>query len=269
MIGEHKISVVIPAYNEEGTIAEVVRDFVSEEHVDEVVVVDNNCKDATARLAEEAGARVIQESEPGYGCALRAGMDAATGDILVLTEADGSFKSHDLMKLMVYMSDAGMILGTRTTRQMVEQGANMGFILRWGNVTAAKILELLWYIPHEPRLTDVGCTYRALWKATYDEIREGLSESGPGFSPEMICECMRRGIRVIEVPVSYHARDAGESAHSGSAWSVIRTALKMFRCIFRKRLSRRPRRSSTASKSPIGGKIFNDNSLRDEEGPAA
>lgn len=239
------VSVIIPAYNEEGTIAAVVEDFVTEPHVDEVVVVDNNCKDRTAELAEGAGARVVPESEAGYGCALRGGMNAATGDMLVLTEADGSFKARDLEKLLVYLDGAGMVLGTRTTRQLVHQGANMDFILRWGNVVAAKILELLWYIPHEPRLTDVGCTYRALWKEAYEEIRKDLRESGPGFSPEMICECLRRKIRVIEVPISYHARTGGESSHSGSFWQVCRTALKMFRCIFRKRLQGRPKETGT------------------------
>ena len=244
MFDGHRTSVIVPAHNEEGTITAVVRDFLSDPRVDEVVVVDNNCRDATAEKAREAGAVVVAESEAGYGCALRAGMNAATGEIMVLTEADGSFKARDVEKLLVYLGDAGMVLGTRTTRQMVQQGANMDFLLRWGNVTAAKILELLWYIPHEPRLTDVGCTYRALWRKTYDAVRDGLTESGPGFSPEIICECLRHGIRVIEVPISYHARVAGESAHSASLWQVSKTALKMFRCIFRKRLSRRPRRGA-------------------------
>ncbi len=240
MFGIHRISVVIPAYNEEETIAQVVQDFLGNEYVDEVVVVENNCQDATASLAKGAGARVVSESNPGYGCALRAGLDAAEGDILVLTEADGSFIASDLIKILVYCEDAGMVLGTRTTKQMVEQGANMGTILRWGNVFAAKFLELLWYIPHEPRLTDVGCTYRAIWRKSYDKIRAGLTEAGPGFSPEMMCECLRCDVRLIEVPVSYHAREGGESAHSGGMWAVLRTARKMFACIFRKRLSKRP-----------------------------
>ncbi|MEZ6194202.1 MAG: glycosyltransferase family 2 protein [Planctomycetota bacterium] len=240
MFRGRRVSVVVPAYNEEGTIAAVVRDFAAAEAVDEVIVVDNNCRDATAERAREAGARVVEESAPGYGCALRAGLEAATGELVVLTEADGSFVARDLEKLLVYSDDGGMILGTRTTRQMVEQGANMGRILRWGNVIAAKILELLWYIPHEPRLTDVGCTYRVIWKDVWMRIAPGLREPGPGFSPEMICECYRRGIRVIEVPVSYHARAAGESSHSGGVRAVARTAFKMFRCIFRKRLSRAP-----------------------------
>lgn len=241
MYDQRTVSVVIPAYNEEETIAGVVADYVASPYVDEVIVVDNNCKDRTAELARGAGARVVAESKPGYGCALKAGMTAATMDILILTEADGSFKAADILKLLVYLEACGMVLGTRTTRQLVQQGANMDFLLRWGNVTAAKILELLWYIPHEPRLTDVGCTYRALRRETFRIIADGLSESGPGFSPEMICECFRRGVRVIEVPVSYHARMGGESAHSKNLRAVVRTAVKMFRCIFRKRFSRRPK----------------------------
>lgn len=240
MFNNHTVAIIIPAYNEEGSIADVVSDYISSPYTDEVIVVENNCSDRTAELAEAAGARVVHETDAGYGCALRAGMNAAESDVLVLTEADGSFKSCDLIKLLVYLDSAGMVLGTRTTRQLVQQGANMDFILRWGNVLAAKILELLWYIPHEPRLTDVGCTYRAIWREAYEILKPGLSDAGPGFSPEMICEAYRHGIRVIEVPVSYHSRDAGESSHSGGFFQVSRTAGKMFRRIFAKRLEKRP-----------------------------
>lgn len=238
MFHGHSVAVVVPAHNEESTIADVVRDFRSVECVDRVIVVDNNCRDATAQRAREAGAEVVAESAPGYGCALRGGMRHAvdTGaDILVLTEADGSFWGKDLWKLVYYLLDADMVLGTRTTRQMVQQGANMDAKLRWGNVAMAKILELFWYLPHEPRLTDVGCTYRALWGRTWQRIASGTREAGPSFSPEMICEAYRQGLRTIEVPVHYGARMGGESKHSASFGKVARTAIGMFRTICRKR----------------------------------
>src|SRR5262249_18332742 len=114
-----KVSVVVPAYNEEATIGEVVADFRGSPFPDEVLVVDHNCKDRTAAVAADRGARVLKESAPGYGSALRAGLDAAAGDILVLVEADGSFKAKDLEKLLVYLPDCAMVQGTRTTRQMV------------------------------------------------------------------------------------------------------------------------------------------------------
>jgi glycosyltransferase involved in cell wall biosynthesis len=233
------VSVVIPAYNEEATIVEVVRDFASHAAVDEVLVVDNNCRDRTAELAREAGARVVVESAAGYGCALRRGLTDAAGDLLVMVEADGSFRAQDLDKFLAYLEPGTMVLGTRTTRQMVQQGANMGFLLRWGNVTVAKLMELAWYLASEPRLTDVGCTYRALPRDVWAKIAPGLTEVGPAFSPEMMCEVLRQRLRLIEIPVNYFAREGGESKHSASFGKVSRTALMMLRAILRKRLERR------------------------------
>lgn len=230
------VSLVIPAYNEAATIADVVREFAASEYLDEIVVVDNNCSDDTAALARAAGARVVAESAPGYGCALRAGMHHAKGAILVLTEADGSFCAKDLVKMLVYLDDADMVMGTRTTRQMVEQGANMRFVLRWGNVFMAKFLQMLWLRPAEPRFTDVGCTYRALHRATFEAIRDQLSERGPAASPEMMCAALNARRRVIEIPVTYRRRAGGESKHSASFAKVVRTAWMMFKTICRMRL---------------------------------
>ncbi len=236
-----RVSIVIPAHNEEATIVDVVRDFASHPAVDEVLVVENNCRDRTADLASAAGARVVSESAPGYGSALRRGLSEASGDVLVMVEADGSFKALDLPKFLAYIAPSTVVLGTRTTRQMVQQGANMRSILRWGNVVVAKLVELMWYVSSEPRLTDVGCTYRALPREVWGRIRGGLTEPGPAFSPEMMCEVLRRRLRLIEIPVHYFARAGGESKHSASYWKVSRTALKMLRAILRKRLEGRPR----------------------------
>jgi glycosyltransferase involved in cell wall biosynthesis len=236
MFEGRKVSVVIPAHNEEATIAEVVEGFRRRAPaVDEILVVDNNCSDRTAELARAAGARVVQEALPGYGCALRRGMDEAAGEVLVLVEADGSFRPEDALKLLVYLQDADMIVGTRTTRQLVEQGANMRQLLRWGNVAVAKGFELLWYLSCEPRLTDVGCTYRALSREAWQQIRPHVREPGPAFSPEMMAEAMIQRLRMIEVPVHYLRRRGGESKHSAGWYKVARTATNMIRAILRKR----------------------------------
>ncbi len=234
------VSLVIPAYNEEVTITSVVVEFRANSLLDEILVVDNNCTDNTAELARSAGARVIAESEPGYGRALRAGMDAAKGEILVLTEADGSFRARDIEKLLVYLDDAPMVLGTRTTKQMVEQGANMRFPLRWGNVFMAKFLQLLWMRPSEPRFTDVGCSFRALTTDAWRRMRDGTREPGPAFSPEMMCAALLAGCRVLEVPVTYSRRAGGDSKHSDTLSRQARTAWTMFKTICRKRFTRRP-----------------------------
>ncbi len=172
-------------------------------------------------------------------------MDAAKGDILVLVEADGSFRARDVEKLLAYLDDAGMVMGTRTTRQMVEQGANMRFLLRWGNVFMAKYLQLLWLRPMEPRFTDVGCTYRALTRETWQRIRPLLRETGPAFSPEMMCAALQTRTRVIEIPVTYSRRLGGASKHSDTLGRQARTAWKMWRTISRKRFFERSRPDPT------------------------
>lgn len=239
MFDGREVAVVVPAKDEEETIAEVVRALVAEECVDRVVVVDNRCTDATAERARQAGAEVVEEGEPGYGRAITRGLDHAFeggAAFALVTEADGSFRARDAWKLLHYADDGDLVLGTRTTRQMVEQAANMTRTLRLGNLVVAKLLELLWFFPNEPRLTDVGCTYRALGADAWRTLRPDLVEAGPAFSAEMIARAYARGLRVIEIPVTYGQRLGGTSKHTRSLLGAARTALAMLRAILRVRL---------------------------------
>lgn len=179
-INQCRVSVVIPAYNEEVTITSVITDFINHKDVDDVVVVDNNSKDRTGELSIKAGARVVMEEKQGYGAALKKGLDQAEGDIVILTEADGTFDSRDVPKFLEYLKDCDMVVGTRTTRQMIEQGANMNPLIRLGNIVYGKIIELLWW-RQGPRFTDVGCTYRAIWKTSYKDIQPYLVSRGRNF----------------------------------------------------------------------------------------
>ncbi len=231
----YKVSIVIPAYNEEETIVGVIEEFIEHEAVDEILVVDNNSKDRTNELAQKAGARVVVETKQGYGNAIKRGLDDANGDIIILTEADGSFSSKDIPKFLEYLKDSDMVIGTRTTRQMIEQGANMHFLVRWINVIYGKIVEALWW-NQEPRFTDVGCTYRAIWKSSYKKIRPYLKAPGPEFAPEMMIAILICKRRIIEIPISYRKRLGGESKHSGEFKSQAKTALKMMRVIIKNRL---------------------------------
>lgn len=248
-----RVSVVIPAYNEEASIASVVKEFAP--RVDEVLVVDNGSLDATAEVARQAGARVETVALTGYGDTIRHGLDAAQGDVLVVTEADHSFRAKDLGKLLEYLKDADMVVGSRTTRELNEHGTNMRGVVRWANVAVAKLTELLWW-SREPRFTDVGCTYRALWRETWNEIAPHLKGTGPELSPEMMVAVLLAGRRVIEIPVSYHRRVGGESKHSASFPRLARTALRMLGTIARLRwrgLERpAPARLDTSDLSHLG-----------------
>ena len=232
-------SLVIPTYNEADSIAFVINDF--KDAVDEIVVVDGGSTDGTvekvaAMHPQRCNLRLVRGKFCGYGDAIRAGVAAACGDIVTLVEGDATFRSRDIQKMYEYLKDCDMVIGTRTTRQLICQGANMRFWLRLGNVLAAKFIEMLW-ISREPRFTDVGCTYRTFWKTSYEEIQDSLSSSGPELSPEMMIEFVRRNMRVIEIPVSYYARIGGASKHSRGVWGVGRTAARMLKMTLRKRFT--------------------------------
>lgn len=229
-----KVTLLIPAYNEADTIADVIEEFRACNRLNEILIVDNNSSDQTAEIAVKAGTRVIKETRQGYGFALRRGLEEAAGDIIIITEADGSFSANDIPKFLEYLKDCDMVIGTRTTRQMIEQGANMGGLVRWANVFYGKIIELLWW-GQEPRFTDVGCTYRAVWKTSYEKIRPYLKTAGPEFSPEMIIAMLICRKRVIEIPVTYRKRMGGTSKHSGGFFSLARTAVKMMDVILKLR----------------------------------
>ncbi len=249
----HQVSVVFPAYNEAAGIAAAVRDFLACPAVDEVVVVDNNSRDDTARLAAEAGARVVAESRQGYGYALRRGLREARGDYIVLAEPDGTFVGRDVLKLLAYAADFDMVMGTRTTQELIWQEANMGWFLRVGNVAVAKLLQ---YLFGGPSLSDCGCTMRLIRREAAARLHDRLTVGGSHFLPEMVILALLDGLRIIEVPVNYRGR-LGESKITGSMRTAVRVGLRMIALILSYRLRTlahprppRVRRSARADLSP-------------------
>jgi glycosyltransferase involved in cell wall biosynthesis len=223
---------VLPAYNEAPSIAAAVSDFSVPGVVDEVVVVDNNSRDDTARLAAEAGARVVHESAQGYGHALRRGLREARGDIVILAEPDGTFVGRDVLKLLAYADDFDIVCGTRTTRELVWAQANMGWFLRLGNVAVAKLIQVLF---GGPSLTDCGCTLRLTHRAALERIIDDLHVGGSHFLPEMVIRALQRNLRIIEIPVNYRGR-VGESKITGTLRGTLRTGFRMIGLILRFRL---------------------------------
>src|SRR5450432_1849314 len=175
-----RVSVVFPAYNEEAGIAAAVVDFGSIEAVDEVLVIDNNSRDQTATRATDAGARVVREPRQGYGNALRRGLAEAQGEYIVLAEPDGTFMGKDVLKLLAYADDFDLVLGTRTTRELIWHGANMGWQLRWGNWVVAKFLQVVF---GGPSLSDCGCTLRLVRRSAVEQLLPRLTVGGSHFLP--------------------------------------------------------------------------------------
>ena len=232
MYQDRSVSVVFPAYNEREGIEQAVKNFKSIEAVDEVVVVDNNSSDGTGDLARKAGARVVVETRQGYGHALRRGMAEASGDLIVLAEPDGTFVADDVHKLLAYSNEVDLVLGTRTTRELIWDDANMTPFLRWGNWAVAKMLQVLF---NTPSLSDCGCTLRLVHKEALERFRESLTVGSSHFLPEMVILARLAGLRILEVPVNYHPR-VGTSKITGSRKTTWKVGLNMIRLILRYRV---------------------------------
>ena len=221
-----KISVIIPALNEAGNIAALVAEVYAIAPI-EVIVVDNGSTDGTAAEAQAAGAQVVGEPRRGYGYACAAGVAAARdGDVLVFLDGDYSFLPGDLPGLIqpIEQEEVDLVLGSRT-RGHIEPGS-MPPQQRWGNWLTARLMNLLYGLS----ITDLG-PYRAVRRSVLDQI--DMQEMTYGWPVEMIVKAAKLHARIVEVPVSYHNRRAGQSKVSGTlrgtllaGWRILSVTLR-------------------------------------------
>ena len=217
------VAVILPTYNEKNSIRAAAFDFQRDGLADEVIVVNNNAAQGTSEEIAGSGARELFERRQGYGHALLCGIDNSAADLIVLAEPDGTFSGHDLLKLLAYSDDVQVVFGTRTSREFIWAGANMGPFLRWGNWAVAKMTELLF---NTTILTDMGCTYRLFHREALQRIRPHLTIGGSHFGPQLLMEVIAHGIPFIEIPVNYRRR-VGESSVTGDLWKAFKLGLRM------------------------------------------
>ena len=215
-----KITVVIPAFNEEGAIGDVVRALPTD-GVREVIVVDNASTDDTARVAAAAGARVITESRPGYGSACFAGAaGAAAVDVIVFLDGDRSDDPAQLQAIAGPVLDdrADLVIGSRI-KGIVEKGA-MPLHGRLGNRFIVLLLRWLYRV----NITDIG-SFRAIKARTLMGLN--MEQMTYGWPVEMVVKAARNGLRIQSVPIHYRKR-IGESKVTGTVRGSLLAAYYMF-----------------------------------------
>src|SRR5579862_1757305 len=225
------VAVIFPTYNEKDSIRRAVLSYFETGLADEVIVVNNNAAPGTSEEVAGTGAREIFETKQGYGHALLRGIDETDADLIVLSEPDGTFSGHDLLKLLAYSEDVPVVFGTRTSREFIWDGANMGPFLRWGNWAVAKMTELLF---NTTILTDMGCTYRLFHRDALQRIRPHLTIGGSHFGPQLLMEVVAHGIPFVEIPVNYKMR-VGTSSVTGDLWKAFVLGLQMIALVLQYR----------------------------------
>ncbi len=232
MWNEKKISVIFPTYNEKDSIRAAIEDFFASGYVDEVVVVNNNAAEGTDAEVGPTQARLVYEKRQGYGYAIWKGLEEATGDLLIIAEPDGTFSGHDVVKLLAFSDDVPVVFGTRTAREFVWDGANMGIFLKWGNYAVGKLMEVLF---NTTFLSDAGCSMRLLHRHAYEKIRGQFTVGGSHFGPQLMLLVILNGLPFVEIPVNYRKR-VGASAVTGSFFKAFALGCTMIGMILKYRL---------------------------------
>ena len=229
-----RICIVLTAYNDEAAIGEAVREFISQRNVVNVIVVDNNSKDATAIAATNAGAEVVAEKRQGYGFAcvrgLREALCRSNAEVILLAEGDMTFRGRDIWKLIPFLEDADFVVGSRTHMHFTDSDSQMDWFYLWGNMFIAKFLQFRffnWKFIGTTRFSDVGCTMRAIKKKALLRIIDDLEVGDGHFSPHMIKIALQNGLRVIEVPITFRKRVGISKGAGGSKWIGIKIGLRM------------------------------------------
>jgi glycosyltransferase involved in cell wall biosynthesis len=220
-----RVSVVIPTYNEAQSIGRVLADIPAG-IVEQVLVVDSDSTDGTAQIALQMGAEVLREPRRGYGRACLTGLAAVNApDVVVFLDGDYSDRPAEMPRLLEPLREgrADIVIGSRLA------GERMAGSMPWHAVAGNRIAASLIAFINGIRLTDLG-PFRA---ARYDPLMAlGLQEYTYGWPVEMIVKGARRGLRIFEVPVSYHPR-IGSSKISGTfrgslgaSWGILGAILK-------------------------------------------
>jgi len=222
---DSRISVIIPAYNEESSIG-LVLDALPQEKIQEIIVVDNGSTDDTERVAQEHGARVVKEPRKGYGSACLKGINELNApDIVVFIDGDFSDFPEEIVSLIdpIESGEQDFVLGSRMI--LPESRSALLPQARYGNQLAVFLMKL--FFGHS--FTDLG-PFRAIRYSSLMTI--GMQDTNFGWTVEMQIKAVKNGLRILEVPVKYRER-VGVSKITGTVSGTFKAGTKIIYTIFR------------------------------------
>jgi glycosyltransferase involved in cell wall biosynthesis len=221
-----KLSVVVPVYNEIGSIAELLKRVKATRLAHEIIVVDDGSQDGTRELLRKldgkAGVRVLlHDRNRGKGAAVRTGLSAATGEILLIQDADLEYDPRDYAELLRPIQEglAEVVYGSRFL------GGPRRAAMFW-HMVANQILTLMTNILYDTILSDMETGYKVFRRKVVDGMV--LRSRGFDFEPEFTAKVLKRRYRIYEVPISFNPRDysQGKKIKLADAFTAVWTLLR-------------------------------------------
>lgn len=222
------IKVIIPAFNEEQSIAKVIQDIPSS--VAEIIVVNNGSTDSTVLVAKEAGATVLDENRKGYGFACLKGIDyiqnqSETTDILVFLDGDYSDYPEELTQVVapIIEDNVDLVIGARTAALRAKGSMTPQQV--FGNWLATFLMHWI----YGANFTDLG-PFRAIKMEKLQQMN--MQDTTYGWTVEMQIKALKQGMTYVEIPVRYKER-IGVSKVSGTLKGTIMAGYKILFLIFK------------------------------------
>lgn len=204
-------------------VESVVRDYMSQKNVMDVIVIDNHSSDNTVDIAKKIGAIVIEKkANTGFpdSCVMVLKESLKTNaNIMVLTECDGTFSGYDMKKMIPYLDNCDMVIGTRQVQVLSEKGNQNSMFYVWGNYLLAKLIQIKYFsLLHLGiiQLTDVGCVYRCLRREALEKIIDKLTDPKTGevvidstsgiFAALVTTIAIEKDLRIVEIPITFKKR---------------------------------------------------------------
>lgn len=225
MYERHKIVIIIPAVNEEASIAKVIK-AIPPDVADRVIVVDNGSVDRTKEVADQCGADVLTEACKGYGSACLKGLSAINNaDIVVFLDGDYSDYPEQIMRLLdpIVADKADFVLGSRVLGHR-EKGSLLAQAY-WGNKLTTFLIKLFTGFS----FSDMG-PMRAIRFQCIESFE--MKDKNFGWNVEMQMKAVKQGLRIQEVPVDYRKR-IGKSKISGTISGTIKAGVKIIYSVFK------------------------------------